>query len=304
MLQAASGTPAGGRANGIDNISGALRRRHLPDRPFHLGAHPSAREQGGVASRFGLPLPSIRHVGLMTLLHPVADWLAIAAEVGSAMLAATGEVKGGLCHARGLGTPKFIQPPESHVAGRGVGAGARAYSGWRRFRPQRYTRISGDESHGRVPVIDDDGTVVWESQTILRYLAAKYGRGRFWSDDPGERSLAERWMDWSQASLQPDFLMGVFWGFYRTPEAQRNMPAVNARIRACTGHFQLLNRNPRRSPVLMRRQPDAGRYPHGHLALSVFRDRYRAPVRAECRSVVSAASGAPCLSGTHHGAIR
>ena len=75
--------------------------------------------------------------------------------------------------------------------------------------------------HGRVPVIDDDGTVVWESQTILRYVAATYGRGRFWSDDPGERSLAERWMDWSQASLQADFLMGVFWGFYRTPEAQR-----------------------------------------------------------------------------------
>src|ERR1700748_3549231 len=48
--------------------------------------------------------------------------------------------------------------------------------------------------HGRVPVIDDDGIVVWESQTILRYLAAKYGRGSFWSDDPGERRLAERWM--------------------------------------------------------------------------------------------------------------
>src|SRR5215469_17303472 len=37
--------------------------------------------------------------------------------------------------------------------------------------------------HGRVPVIDDDGTIVWESQTILRYLAAKYGRERFWSED-------------------------------------------------------------------------------------------------------------------------
>jgi glutathione S-transferase len=71
--------------------------------------------------------------------------------------------------------------------------------------------------HGRVPVIDDDGTIVWESQTILRYLAAKYGREWFWSDDPGERSLAERWMDWSQATLQADFLIGVFWGFYRTP---------------------------------------------------------------------------------------
>jgi len=52
---------------------------------------------------------------------------------------------------------------------------------------------------------------------------------------PAERSLAERWMDWSQASLQTDFLLGVFWGFYRTPEAQRNMPAVNAKMGSGAG---------------------------------------------------------------------
>jgi glutathione S-transferase len=57
--------------------------------------------------------------------------------------------------------------------------------------------------HGRVPVIDEDGTVIWESHAILRYLAACHGRGSFWQDDPGERSVAERWMDWSQTSLQP-----------------------------------------------------------------------------------------------------
>ena len=96
--------------------------------------------------------------------------------------------------------------------------------------------------HGRVPVIDHDGTIVWESQTILRYLAAKYGKGRFWSDDPGERSVYERWMDWSQASLQPDFLNGVFWGFYRTPAGKRNLPAIASKIRACAQHFQLLDR--------------------------------------------------------------
>jgi glutathione S-transferase len=96
--------------------------------------------------------------------------------------------------------------------------------------------------HGRVPVIDHDGIIVWESQTILRYLAAKYGRDRFWSDDPAERSLYERWMDWSQASLQPDFLNGVFWGFDRTPEGKRNLPAIASKVRACAQHFQLLNR--------------------------------------------------------------
>jgi glutathione S-transferase len=96
--------------------------------------------------------------------------------------------------------------------------------------------------HGRVPVIDDDGVIVWESQTILRYLAAKYGRGRFWSDEPAERSHAERWMDWSQASLQPDFLNGVFWGFYRMPEAKRNLAAIARKVATCAQHFALLDR--------------------------------------------------------------
>jgi glutathione S-transferase len=96
--------------------------------------------------------------------------------------------------------------------------------------------------HGRVPVIiDDDGTTVWESHAILRYLAARYGAGDFWSDSPAQRSQADRWMDWSQCTLQPDFLNGVFWGFYRTPTDQRNMPAVEDRIRRCGQHFQLLD---------------------------------------------------------------
>src|SRR5262245_18225701 len=95
--------------------------------------------------------------------------------------------------------------------------------------------------HGRVPVIEDGGTIVWESHTILRYLAARYGAGAFWSDSPAERSQAERWMDWSQCTLQPDFLTGVFWGFYRTPADQRNMQAVEEKIRRCGEHFQLID---------------------------------------------------------------
>jgi glutathione S-transferase len=97
--------------------------------------------------------------------------------------------------------------------------------------------------HGRVPVIkDSDGTIVWESHSILRYLAARYGSPRFWSDDAGQRSQVDRWMDWSQSSLQPAFLTGVFWGFYRTPEALRNAKSIEENLGRCAQYFQLLDR--------------------------------------------------------------
>ena len=76
--------------------------------------------------------------------------------------------------------------------------------------------------HGRVPVIADDKATVWESHAILRYLAARHGTGHFWSGDPGESARVGVRMDWSLNSLQPDFLGGVFWGFYRTPQDKRN----------------------------------------------------------------------------------
>lgn len=96
--------------------------------------------------------------------------------------------------------------------------------------------------HGRVPVIkDDDGTVVWESHSILRYLSARHGQSDFWRDDPVQRSQADRWMDWSQTSLQPAFLSGVFWGFYRTPEAQRDTHAIEKNISECAQYFELLD---------------------------------------------------------------
>ena len=96
--------------------------------------------------------------------------------------------------------------------------------------------------HGRVPVIVDGDVTVWESHTILRYLAARYGGSSFWDDDPAVRSQSERWMDWAHTTLQPDFLTGVFWGFYRTPAAQRDTRAVEEKIRRSAQHFQLLDK--------------------------------------------------------------
>jgi glutathione S-transferase len=95
----------------------------------------------------------------------------------------------------------------------------------------------------RVPVIDDDGTVVWESHAIVRYLAAKYGEDSLWPTDAAERSLSDRWMDWTLADLQPALIGGVFWGFFRTPENRRNWPAIRQAVARCATLLQLVDRH-------------------------------------------------------------
>ncbi|WP_428492306.1 glutathione S-transferase family protein [Rhodopila sp.] len=124
--------------------------------------------------------------------------------------------------------------------------------------------------HGRVPVIKDDEAVVWESHAILRYLAATYGRDRFWADGPARRAEAERWMDWSQTSLQPDFLNGVFWGFYRTPKPLRDMRAVAAKIADCGQHMRLLDRVLSDQPFLGGEAPNLADIPAGTVLYRYF----------------------------------
>ena len=94
------------------------------------------------------------------------------------------------------------------------------------------------DPHGRVPVLEDGELAIWESHAILRYLAPRYGQGIFWADDPAARSHVDRWMEWSQTALQPTFLNGVFWGYYRTPEPQRDWPAIRKSLDDCADLFR------------------------------------------------------------------
>jgi glutathione S-transferase len=80
--------------------------------------------------------------------------------------------------------------------------------------------------NGLVPTIDDDGLVVWESNAIVRYLAARYASGTLWPHDPAVRSHADRWMDWSNSTLWPA-LVPLFRGFMRTPPEQREPAAID-----------------------------------------------------------------------------
>jgi glutathione S-transferase len=103
--------------------------------------------------------------------------------------------------------------------------------------------------HARVPVLRDKGSIIWESNTILRYLAATYGADQFWPTDAFARSCAERWMDWELAKLQPDFI-ALFWGYYRTPVEAREQASIDAALQSCTRHFRQLDLQLEQGPYL------------------------------------------------------
>ena len=79
--------------------------------------------------------------------------------------------------------------------------------------------------NGVVPTIEDGGRIIYESNTIVRYLAAKYGAGSLWPNDPGVRSEADRWMDWQNSTINGP-MRDAFWGLIRTAPEKRDMAAI------------------------------------------------------------------------------
>lgn len=94
--------------------------------------------------------------------------------------------------------------------------------------------------HGRIPTIDDDGVVVWESNAIIRYLAAVYCRESLWLEDPVERAAADQWMSWAQTTLYRDFNR-LFWLTVRTPEKQQNRDKIRSTLARLIDRYRLLD---------------------------------------------------------------
>ena len=93
---------------------------------------------------------------------------------------------------------------------------------------------------GLVPTISDDGFTLWESNTIVRYLAAKHGAGTLWPEDPGERALAEKWMDYQLGTFFPAFKDALL-GLVRTPPEQRDEEKIEASVRGTAGVLPVLD---------------------------------------------------------------
>lgn len=117
--------------------------------------------------------------------------------------------------------------------------------------------------NGRVPLIEDDGFVLWESNSIVRYLAARHGAGtRWYSDDLQARALADKWMDWTTSTLAGPF-RDLFWGVLRTPAGLQEWDKIDAALNTCGELLSIVDKALAQRPYLSGDEISMGDIPLG-----------------------------------------
>ncbi|HXQ83458.1 MAG TPA: glutathione S-transferase family protein [Xanthobacteraceae bacterium] len=95
--------------------------------------------------------------------------------------------------------------------------------------------------NGLVPTLEEeDGFLLWESNTIVRYLAAKYKATVLEPADLRTRALASKWMDW-QLTVAGPAIFECFWGLIRTPPEKRNDAAIEESKKKTTAAMTILD---------------------------------------------------------------
>ena len=80
--------------------------------------------------------------------------------------------------------------------------------------------------NGRVPTLVEGDFVLWESNSIMRYLCLAYGqRSPIYPQAAKQRAGVDRWLDWTLSTVQP-VDRPVFWALVRTPPEKRDMTVI------------------------------------------------------------------------------
>jgi glutathione S-transferase len=127
--------------------------------------------------------------------------------------------------------------------------------------------------NGLVPTLEeDDGFVLWESNAIVRYLAAKHRAGVLEPADPQARAWANAWMDW-QLSVAAPAISDAFMGLVRTPPEKRNHAAIEESKKKTTAAMTILDGELGKTAYVA---GDA--FSYGDIPVAIMAYRYRALV--------------------------
>ncbi|MGH8014495.1 MAG: glutathione S-transferase family protein [Candidatus Binataceae bacterium] len=82
--------------------------------------------------------------------------------------------------------------------------------------------------NGHIPILDDDGNVIWESMAINLYLAEKYGKAPFAPSSIQERGQAYKWSFWGMTEAEPPLLTILVNRLLAPPDQRDEKAATNA----------------------------------------------------------------------------
>ena len=123
--------------------------------------------------------------------------------------------------------------------------------------------------NGRIPTLVEGDFVLWESNSIMRYLALEYGTGSsLYPAAPKLRAAVDRWLDWTLSTVQP-VERPVFWGLVRTPVAQRDMKALQQAADAAAAVYATLDAH-----LAARRFMEGEQFTLADIALGTFARRW------------------------------
>jgi len=124
--------------------------------------------------------------------------------------------------------------------------------------------------NGLVPTLEEeDGFLLWESNSIVRYLAARYGAGVLEPADPKVRARANAWMDWQLSVLAPA-IFPAFWGLVRTPPEKRDHAAIEDSKKKTTAAITILDGELAKTAYVA-----GDHFSYGDIPAAVMANRYR-----------------------------
>lgn len=123
--------------------------------------------------------------------------------------------------------------------------------------------------NGQIPTLVDGAFVLWESNSILRYLAMQYGASSsLYPSDPQLRAGIDRWLDWSISTLAPAE-RPVFLTLVRTPPEQRDKEALAANLKTLIARWKIVDGH-----LQGRFHPEGDRFTIADIVLGAFAKRW------------------------------
>ena len=120
----------------------------------------------------------------------------------------------------------------------------------------------GLNPNGLVPTMEDGKVALWESNTIVRYLAETRGSPPWFATDPAGRGLTSQWMDWYLTRMHPPMTV-IFMGQVRTAPEDRDREAEKKAAEQAGRMWRLVDAELEKHDFITGDEPTIGDIPIG-----------------------------------------